>query len=81
MDESLICYCGYDLAAIEKMIEELFSRDTPTDDILTVSDRLAVLKKRKISIPEQIAMVGFTNLKAAYLLEPSLTTVVCTAFG
>lgn len=81
MDESLICYCGYDLAAIEKMMEELFSRDTPTDDILTVSDRLAVLKKRKISIPEQIAMIGFTNLKAAYLLEPSLTTVVCTAFG
>ncbi len=81
VDESLIRYCGYDLAAIEKMMEELFSGDTPPDGILTVSDRLAlgclaVLKRRKISIPEQIAMVGFTNLKAAYLLEPALTTVV-----
>lgn len=81
VDESLIRYCSYDLADIELMMEELFSQDTPPDGILTVSDRLAlgclaVLKKRKISIPEQIAMVGFTNLKAAYLLEPALTTVV-----
>jgi LacI family transcriptional regulator len=81
VDESLIRYCSYDLTDIEAMMEELFSSNTPPDGILTVSDRLALgclatLKKRKISIPEQIAMVGFTNLKAASLLEPALTTVV-----
>ncbi|MET3127950.1 LacI family transcriptional regulator [Arcicella rosea] len=81
VDESLLKYCNYGLQDIEVVIDQLFSNETPPDAIFTASDRLALgclstLKKRNIKVPEDIALIGFTNLKVAALLAPSLSTIV-----
>lgn len=81
VDEALIKYSNYSSENMEIIIDELLSETHPPDGILTVSDRLALgclatLKTKNIGIPEQISIVGFTNLKAASMLEPALTTVV-----
>jgi LacI family transcriptional regulator len=36
---------------------------------------LQILKERKISVPQQIALVGFSNEPFTYLTDPSLSTV------
>jgi len=84
-DERLVCYCDYSPQEVEKNLDRLFSLDAPPDAFLTVSDRLAVgyfaaLKRRQISIPKEISFVGFSNLNAADLLHPSMSTVVQPAF-
>ena len=50
------------------------------DGIFAVNDPVALgamqtLKKNGIKIPEDIAIVGFTETKAAFIIEPNLTTV------
>ena len=50
------------------------------DAIFAVCDAAAfgamkVLKKKNISIPDEISVAGFTNEPMAELIEPALTTV------
>jgi LacI family transcriptional regulator len=66
---------------MEKVIDELLSQPILPEAIFTVSDRLAmaclkILKKRNIRIPEDMALMGFSNLKVAELLSPSFTSVI-----
>ncbi len=80
-DESLIKYCNFSIQEMETIIDGLLSESTPPDAIFTVSDRLAmacltILKNKHIAIPKDIAVMGFTNLKVASLLEPAFTAVV-----
>ncbi|NIJ53415.1 LacI family DNA-binding transcriptional regulator [Dyadobacter arcticus] len=83
-DESYVRYCIYGgkvVAENEEAIGELLALPEPPDAIFTASDRLttgclAVLQKRRIKIPEEIAIVGFTNISVAELLNPPLTAVV-----
>jgi len=83
-DESYIKYChhGGKLASEnEKAMQELLDMAEPPDAIFPASDRLttgclAVLLKNKISIPDEMAIVGFTNIGVAELLNPPLTAVV-----
>lgn len=84
-DERLVCYCGYSTQEVEQNLDFLFSLAEPPDAFLTVSDRLALgyfaaLKRRKIKIPQDVSFVGFSNLNAADLLFPSMSTVVQPAF-
>ena len=39
-----------------------------------------ILKEKNISMPDEVAFIGFTNLKVAHLLNPSLSTIVQPAF-
>ncbi|WP_373521146.1 LacI family DNA-binding transcriptional regulator [Aquiflexum sp.] len=60
-------------------LEMLESEDIP-DAIFAMIDPLAldvmlVLKEKGIKIPEDIALVGFTNNPTSAVVEPSLTTV------
>ncbi len=80
-DESLIRYCNFSIQEMETIIDDLLSESNPPDAIFTVSDRLAmacltILKEKHIAIPKDIAVMGFTNLKVASLLEPAFTAVV-----
>ncbi|TLU99111.1 LacI family DNA-binding transcriptional regulator [Dyadobacter luticola] len=83
-DESLVKYCIYGGKVVEEneaAMEELLNLPEPPDAFFTASDRLttgcmAVLQKRHIKIPEEIAIVGFTNISVAELLNPPLTAVV-----
>lgn len=60
---------------------ELLQRGVPFDGIFAASDLIALgamhaLRDRKISIPAEVAVIGFDDIPAASLANPQLTTVV-----
>lgn len=83
-DESYVKYChhgGKVVSENEEAVQQLLDMAEPPDAIFTASDRittgcLSVLKMNNIAIPETIALVGFTNISVAELLNPPLTAVV-----
>ena len=83
VDESLIRYCDFGIDEADKTVELLLG--LKPDAFFIGSDRLALgclaaLKERKINIPRDIALLGFTNLSVAGLLDPPLTVVSQPAF-
>lgn len=76
---------GRDIGEIEKALNELLSLDNRPDAILTTSDRITtitlyLLNKLGIKIPEEIALIGFTNTLLADVLNPSLSSVYQPGF-
>lgn len=66
-------------------VEALLSENPARDAIFTVSDRITIgtmtiLHKLKIKIPEEMALVGFSNFSAPEIFNPSLTTIKQPAF-
>jgi LacI family transcriptional regulator len=62
-------------------LAELLQLPDKPDAIFTASDRLSTttlsqLRKMRISVPGQIALVGFTNSISADIFNPALTSVV-----
>lgn len=85
-DEQLVRYSGaFDVRYVSNHVMELLQLQVRPDAFFTASDRLAlgcleVLHDLKIKIPEEVSMIGFTNIHAAHLLSPPLSTVVQPAF-
>lgn len=80
-DESLVRYGSFGPDEATKMVDELLALSPRPDAFFTASDRLALgalaaLNRRQIAIPEDVSLIGFTNLNVAELLSPSLSTVV-----
>ncbi|RFZ81471.1 LacI family transcriptional regulator [Mucilaginibacter terrenus] len=76
---------GRDIGEIENSLNELLALKERPDAIFTTSDRittttLLLLNKLGIKIPEQIALVGYTNTTLADALNPPLTSVYQPAF-
>lgn len=66
-------------------LNNLLDLEELPDAILAINDSVAIdcilhLKKSGISIPEGIAIMGFTNSPAAEIVEPNLTTVEQPSF-
>ena len=64
-------------AAVEHLILEM---EKMPDGIFAVNDPVAIgamktLQKNKIRIPEDMAVVGFSESKEAFIVEPNLTSV------
>ncbi len=83
-DESLVKYCGFGAEEAQLLVKDLIENQKP-NAIFTTSDRLALdcfsaVKEQGVLIPEQLSFIGFTNLKVAHLLNPSLSTIVQPAF-
>ena len=62
------------------MTNHLLSIKKRPDAIFTITDSAAVgviqtLKKFNIKIPEEIAVVGFSNSRLSTVIEPNLTTI------
>ena len=79
-DENLVRYAGFGQYEVDSLVEELVQQNPRPNAIFTVSDRLTLsclraLHARNITIPDAVALVGFTNLPVADLLAPSLSTV------
>jgi len=80
IDESLII--PYDLT-VEKAkiyVNHLLRMDNPPDAIFCINDTTAIealkiIKKKKLQIPRDIAVVGFSNDYVSEFLDPPLTTV------
>jgi LacI family transcriptional regulator len=80
-DETLIRYGTFGPDEVGPMVNELMSLEVRPDAFFTASDRLLVgclraLRQRQLAIPDDVALIGFTNLNVADLLLPSLSTVV-----
>ncbi len=80
IDENLIMYCGNSIEEGFVATSKLIAMDEKVDAIFTATDTLAFgviekLKQKNISIPEEIAIIGFDDLKVGAVMEPKLTTV------
>lgn len=81
LDESLIMSC--DSVTIEegkKLAKVLVGLQHKPDGIFAITDEagigaMQVLKKNKIKIPEDIAVVGFSNSVYSTIISPKLTTI------
>ncbi|MBK0379660.1 LacI family DNA-binding transcriptional regulator [Mucilaginibacter segetis] len=76
---------GRDVGEIEKALNELLLLKNKPDAILTTSDRITttslfLLNKLGIKIPQEMAIVGFTNTMLADVLSPSLSSVYQPGF-
>ena len=88
-DEKLVKYCshgGMIAEEIEEALNNLFKIKQKPDAIVAAGDRitnscLIAIKKLKLEIPKDIAMVGFSNTNIPELFSPTLTTVRLPAFG
>lgn len=87
-NEDYIQYCAHGgkiTEEVEDAIGELLMLKQKPDALITASDRItigamAILKKRNIKIPSQIAVVGYSNFSAPEIFQPELTTVRQPAF-
>lgn len=82
-DENWVRYSEFNTAEAAQKVDELLKYQP--DAFFVTGDRLALtclaaLKTRQIDIPSQIAVLGFTNIKVADLLSPSLSVVTQPAF-
>ena len=86
--EQYIKYClhgGLNLDELELAVDELLASEPRPDAILTASDRITtstmtLLHRKNIRIPQDVALVGFSNTVLADVLNPSLTSVHQPAF-
>ena len=81
----LIVHCTDDRQKNFALIEKLLKSKNRPDGIFSAFEKYAIIayelcEKLKISIPEDIKIVSFSNLETASLLNPSLTTITQPAF-
>ncbi|MFN3664740.1 MAG: substrate-binding domain-containing protein, partial [Sediminibacterium sp.] len=85
---SLIKYClhgGLVYEEVEQALDSLFRQKKKPDAIFAAADKLTTnclryFKAKKIRVPEDIAIIGFSNIDLTELLSPSLSVVRQPAF-
>ena len=78
-------FAGLYIDEVEQSVNQLLKLRPRPDAIFTASDKLTtncmrVLKAKGIKIPEDMALVGFSNSDLIELLHPPLTVVRQPAF-
>lgn len=84
IDEKLIIHCINDEEKDFAMIKTLLEQEKP-DGIFAAVERYAIstyeaCRELKISIPEDVKVISFSNLQTASLLNPSMTTITQPAY-
>jgi LacI family transcriptional regulator len=79
-DESLVVESNMQLEDGRQSMEQLLSLPKRPDGLFSASDyaamgALQVLREKKISVPNDIAIVGFSNEPFTSFSEPTLSTV------
>lgn len=80
VDERYLAMCKKDITAAKETISRLFENGLPIEAIVTSDDSLAVgaLKfalKYRLSVPEQLSIIGYNNSILATCTEPELTSI------
>jgi len=86
--ESFIKYCehgGLNLSEVEQVITELMNEQPIPDAILALGDKLTtgslrILKAKKLQVPGDIGLIGFSNSDTTELIEPPLSIIKQPAF-
>jgi LacI family transcriptional regulator len=81
--ETLTRYCphgGQVLSEVDNVIGELLSLKTKPDAIFSLSDKittgcLRALRKRKLKVPDDMALIGFSNSDLTELIDPPLSII------
>jgi len=84
--EEFIVRCNNNSEENYQKIMELFSADDRPDGVFASVESLAILayevcSELNLRIPEDVKIVGFSNLRTASLLSPALTTITQPAFN
>jgi len=83
--QSGIVSCTHENAANLRVLKKLMSRKERPDGVIASVEKLVTgiylaCKELHLSIPEQVQVIGFSNLSSAMILQPSLTTITQPAF-
>ncbi len=81
--DMFVKYCahgGLILSEVHTAVEELLEQKNRPDALLALSDKLTtgclrVLKAKKLKVPEDIGLVGFSNSDLTELIDPPLTII------
>jgi len=88
LNNTLVKYChhgGMIFSEVEQTVNELLNLEERPDAIFASADKLTtgclrILKAKRIEVPGEIALTGFSNTDLTELLQPSLTVVKQPAF-
>jgi LacI family transcriptional regulator len=87
-DESMVKYCKYGGLVEEETqeaVNSLLALPNRPDAIVAASDKLstgclAILDRKKVKVPEEMGIVGFTNSLLTDIFHPALTSIRQPAF-
>lgn len=88
INESMIQYChhgGMIFSEVEAAVNALLNMEQRPDAIFTSSDKLTtgclrILRTKRISVPHEIALIGFSNSELTDVLDPPLSVIRQPAF-
>lgn len=80
IDETLISRCDFTVEDAKKAAMGLLSRSNRPDAFFAINDDLAIgaiaaAKELGLKIPEEVAVVGFSNSRRSRYMEPSVSTM------
>ncbi|SHG22605.1 transcriptional regulator, LacI family [Microbulbifer donghaiensis] len=80
LDEALLVNGEFTLSSGARGAETLLSAKRPPSAIFCMNDEMAIgaihqIKKKGLSVPEDISVVGFDNIEFASFTDPPLTTI------
>ncbi|WP_421920447.1 LacI family DNA-binding transcriptional regulator [Marinifilum sp.] len=80
IDETLISRCDFTVEDAKKAVLELLKRSNRPDAFFAINDDLAIgaiaaAKELGLKIPEEVAVVGFSNSRRSRYMEPSVSTM------
>ncbi len=80
LNEELIVSYNLDISRVKIYVNHLLNLDERPDALFAINDPTAIeamqiIKKKKLTIPKDIAVVGFSNDTIASLIDPPLTTI------
>lgn len=80
-EEAMIIECGTEDQVNRKIITQLLKGKKKPDAIFAAVEKLAintyeVCRELNIEIPDKLKVIGFSNLPAASLFSPSLSTII-----
>lgn len=79
-DPNFLLHCNLSIEEAATVTNKLLSLKTPPDSIFGVNDTvifsaMKVIKKKGLKVPQDIALVGFTDEFHATVVEPNLTAI------
>lgn len=84
LNSAAITYCSNDPIATHQLLKKVF-REQHYDGVIATTEKLAtavyeVCEALQLRIPQDLQVIGFSNLSTARFLNPSLTTISQPAF-
>ena len=85
LNNELVIECGPDDETNRQKIRELLQSEQKPDGIFAAVEKFAVntyevCKELELKVPQQLKVISFSNLSAAALFNPPLSTIVQPAY-